>query len=91
MKFMIEEDNRINIITSQRDRLRSTWREIRDEKLKLKGSLLEKGLSLTEIRRERIYRKLKKEQKDCSKRIRHLEREINRIRSFRSSLIKKQE
>jgi predicted transcriptional regulator len=35
-------------------------------------------------RRDRIYRKLKKEQESASKQICHLEREINRIRALKN-------
>ncbi len=64
---------------SRRDRLRGEWREIRDERLNLRNAFLEKGLTRAEIRKDGSYGKLKKKQADISKRIRHLEREINRI------------
>jgi uncharacterized coiled-coil DUF342 family protein len=75
-----EKNNRIREIIGRRDELRSRWREIRNERLKLRESLLEKGKVQAEVRKDTVYKKLKKEQEGVSKQIRHLEREINRIR-----------
>ncbi len=81
---MTKEENKIDQLISRRDALRSDWREVRDERLMLRRSLLERGLEPKEIRRDRLYRKLKKEQSGFSKQIRHMEREINRKRSKKS-------
>ncbi len=78
---MTKEDAKIDQLISRRDTLRLNWREVRDERLILRRSLIERGLEPNEIRRDRLYRKLKKEQSGFSKKIRHLEREINRKRS----------
>lgn len=78
---MTEKDNGIEEIIIRRDRLRAGWREIREKRLDLRNRLIEKGLTRAELRKERFYKKLKKEQEYFSKRIRHLEKEINRRRS----------
>ncbi len=80
---MTEEDKEMKELISRRDALRSNWREVREKRLMLRSSLLERGIEPNEVRRDRLYRKLKKEQSGFSKQIRHLEREINRKRSLK--------
>jgi len=54
--------------------LRKKWAEIRSEKLRRKQDLLNKGFTVMEIRKDREFRHLKKEQKKISTLIRHQER-----------------
>ncbi|MFC1668805.1 hypothetical protein ACFL20_00310 [Spirochaetota bacterium] len=62
-----------------RDDLRSEWKEVRQLKLNRKEELLFRGLTLKEIRKDRLYRELKKKQRHHSKVIGHIEKKISRI------------
>jgi len=61
---------------NERNMLRSRWREVRNLRLSLKISLSDSGKTINEIRHNRDYRRLKKEQKLLSKMIKHIERKI---------------
>ena len=55
------------------DGLRSEWRRVRRERLRIRDSLAEKGFDRAAIRKNREYRELKKRQKSLSNMIRHIE------------------
>ncbi len=67
-------------LEANRDILRSRWHDVRNERLELKSNLLGRELSLNEVRHDRAYKRLKKEQKHMSKLIKHIENEICRMR-----------
>jgi hypothetical protein len=60
----------------ERNILRKRWHSIRNERLNLKKKLSDSGETVCEIRHDRDYRRLKKEQKLLSKLIRHIERKL---------------
>jgi hypothetical protein len=62
---------------NERNLLRSTWRDIRNARLALKNEMIAMDIHAAEIRHNREYKKLKKEQKILSKMIRHLEKKIS--------------
>jgi len=71
-------DNKIKVLLLSRDQLRSQWNEMKSEKLCRKSRLIKDGLSVVEVRHDKIYRTIKKKQKSFSKMIRHAEIKINR-------------
>ena len=70
--MMIEEF--AELIVAKRDR----WREVRQLRLNRKEELLSRGLDVGAVRRDREYRRLKKEQHALSVALRHLEMKRNR-------------
>ncbi len=61
--------------------LRHEWRQARDEKLSRKKDLLSGGHDMAAVRRDRLYRDLRKRQHGVAVRIVHLERTMNRKRA----------
>ena len=57
---------------------RDEWRKVRKEKLKRKEELLSQGLDKRVVRKDRVYKGLKKRQEYLFKNIRHIERRLNR-------------
>ncbi|MBN2041457.1 MAG: hypothetical protein JW864_15565 [Spirochaetes bacterium] len=57
---------------------RVKWKEVRKIRLKAKKELENKGLSVQEIRKNKEYCRLKREQMLLSKYIKHLEKKYNR-------------
>jgi hypothetical protein len=66
------------LLLNERDKLRDTWRDIRTKRLELKNILAAKDVSVNDIRHNKDYRILKKEQKHISKMIKHIENKIYR-------------
>jgi hypothetical protein len=75
-------DDRERTITVNLEDLRARWHEVRQKRLQLKRELLSQGSTLAQVRGNRLFRSLKKEQRCYSVRIRHLERALNRMRSI---------
>ena len=65
-------------LIAERNKLRDTWRDIRTKKLDLKNILKTDEATVNEIRHNKDYRILKKEQKQISKMIKHIEIKICR-------------
>ncbi|HOT46929.1 MAG TPA: hypothetical protein PLM53_16360 [Spirochaetota bacterium] len=61
--------------------LRHEWRQARDEKLTRKKDILAGGHDMAAVRRDRLYRDLRKRQHGYAVRIIHLERTMNRKRA----------
>jgi hypothetical protein len=61
--------------------LRHEWRQARDEKLSRKKDLIAGGHDMAAVRRDRLYRNLRKRQHGFAVRIVQLERIINRKRA----------
>jgi len=66
------------VMIKQRDSLRIRWHEVRVTRLELKKTFLDENISLTDVRHNSEYRRLKKEQKHISKMIKHIEYKICR-------------
>lgn len=64
-------------LKEERDILRFRWHSIRDARLALKRNLSGSGKTVIEIRHNREYRRLKKEQRALSRMIRHIEKKIH--------------
>ncbi len=71
-------EHKSDVLMSKRHQLRIRWTETRDKKINRKIELLRQGLTINDVRHDKIYRALKKEQKYLSKMIRHIEIIINR-------------
>jgi len=69
---------KMEILAEKRDILRSNWREVRTKRLKLKNIMIDRECSIAEIRDNREYKELKKEQKHLSRMIKHVEHKIIR-------------
>lgn len=63
---------------TQRDSLRGRWHDVRNARLELKRKLMDENLSISGVRHNLEYRRLKKEQKHISKMIKHVEHKICR-------------
>jgi hypothetical protein len=63
------------------DKTRDDWRKVRDVRLALKEKLLSLGVEKREIRRDKKYRALKKEQERLSGVLKRLEKRLNREHS----------
>lgn len=63
------------------DTARDEWRKVRDVRLALKEKLLSLGVAKSEIRRDKKYRELKKEQERLTGILKRLEKRLNRARS----------
>lgn len=57
---------------------RAQWRIVRAKRLQRKKELMSQGIDIKEIRRDGLFRRLKKEQQSLSKVIKHIERKINK-------------
>ncbi len=57
---------------------RDEWTRVRDLKLKRKEELLDSGLDKKEVRKDRLFKELKKQQYGISKVIRHKQKRLNR-------------
>ena len=66
---------------SEWDSLRLKWREVRDSRLLLKRELLKSGLEQSAVRKNREYRRLKKEQDRLSTLMKHIEKRLNKKRA----------
>ena len=62
----------------ERDKLRIKWRDARTERLNLKNTLISLGKTVIEVRHNKHYIKLKKEQRHLSRMIKHIENKISR-------------
>lgn len=71
-------EHKLDVLVSERLQLRIRWREARDKKINRKIELLRQGLTIDDVRHDKFYRALKKNQKYLSKMIRHIEIKINR-------------
>jgi hypothetical protein len=60
---------------------RALWRNVRDERLKLKRELEASGLDKTAVRKDLEHRRLHKEQDRLSTIIKHIEKRLNRKRA----------
>jgi hypothetical protein len=60
---------------------RNKWRKIKSDRLVYKKKLFDSGLNINNIRKDKIYKSLLKDQKLLSKQLKHLEKKINRKRS----------
>jgi len=78
-------NERLQILIKIRSQKRAEWRAVRMDRLKIKNDLAQKGFNVTEIRKSKEYKLLKKKQKFLSKEIRHLEKKVNKILSARES------
>ena len=58
---------------------REEWRRVRALRLNKKDEFLKIGLEITEIRKDKEYKELQRQQKRLSKEIRHLEKKLNRF------------
>lgn len=76
-------------LEEERDELRKRWRMARERRLALKQEMMERGTGLESIRKDKEYRKLKKEQARLSVLIKHIEKKINRMRVSNSGKEKK--
>lgn len=61
--------------------LREEWKKTRREKLALSRQMAHTGAALSSIRRDAVFRTLRKRQKRISVLIRHIEKKINRLRA----------
>jgi hypothetical protein len=61
--------------------LRDRWREARGRKLSRKQELVSLGKDIASVRHDRLYRDFLKEQRGLTRRIRHLEKTLNRKRA----------
>lgn len=57
---------------------RKEWRRVRLERFEHRDKLISQGLSKREVRKDKYYRKLKKEQHYLSRVIIHLDKRLNR-------------
>jgi hypothetical protein len=62
-------------------RLREEWKNIRRERLALRRQMALAGAESRSIRRDSVFRTLRRRQKRISVLIRHLEMKINRLRA----------
>lgn len=62
-------------------RLREEWRKIRAAKLKRKTELQTSKYDKNKIRRDKVYKSLRKKQHRISVRIKHIEKKLNRMQS----------
>ncbi len=62
-------------------RLREEWKKTRRERLALSRQMALTGAVPSSIRRDAVFRKLRKRQKRISVLIRHIEKKINRLRA----------
>ena len=60
---------------------RKKWRAVRSDRLSRKKELIAPGGDISSVRRDRLYRELKKRQRRFAARIVHLERKMNRMRA----------
>jgi hypothetical protein len=60
---------------------RAEWRSLRKEKLQRKSELVARGMPQVDIRKEKAYKQLNKQQKRITARLRHLEKKLNRTRA----------
>lgn len=60
----------------ERDYIRVRWHEVRTERLELKNELIKENKSISDIRHNHEYKRLKKEQKHISRMIKHIENKI---------------
>lgn len=65
----------------RRDALRESWRAVRVERLARRDELVAAGKSASDVRADRIYRKLKKKQKGYTVQLKHVEGRISRERA----------
>jgi hypothetical protein len=63
------------------DDARNEWRAVRSDRLSRKKELIAPGCDISSVRRDRLYRELKKSQRMFAARIVHLERKMNRMRA----------
>jgi exonuclease VII small subunit len=61
---------------------RAVWRRIRSRKLERKEELLRQEVDARRIKKDSIYKKLEKEQSQLSKKIKHIERKLNRKQAY---------
>jgi hypothetical protein len=59
-------------------RMRDEWKKIRADKLMRKDEIESPGYDRGNIRKDKIFKKLRKEQDGISKLIRHAEKRLNR-------------
>lgn len=76
---MIDHNKNINIIKDDIPITRDEWRRVRSEKLTRKSDLVALGYDKRKIRKDKIYKKLRKEQDRLSKLLRHAEKRVNRV------------
>ena len=60
---------------------RDEWRAVRSDRLSRKKELIAPGGDVSSVRRDRLYRELKKRQRRFAAQIVHLERKMNRMRA----------
>jgi hypothetical protein len=65
-------------IINKRNSLRIRWHDVRTARLELKKTLMDENMSVSAVRHNPEYRRLKKEQKHISKMIKHMEYRICR-------------
>jgi len=68
----------LNELKESAARLRSLWSDVRGKRIQRKGLLLNEGIAVGDIRKDKEYRALKKAQRRLGVRIRHIEKEINK-------------
>lgn len=73
-------ENGYGLIELKRDlqKKRAVWKRIRNRKLVRKEELLRQEFDARRIRKDRTYKKLQREQSQLSKKIKHIERKLNR-------------
>ena len=81
---MISNNNDIILLKAEISHKREQWRNIRNTRLNKKNELLSNGYLIKEIRKQKEYRQLKREQNLLSKEIKHLERKLNHKLSGRT-------
>ena len=57
---------------------RYEWKSIRTKKMERKKELINQGMVKKDVKKDKIYKKLEKEQKHLSKQIKHIEKRFNR-------------
>jgi hypothetical protein len=70
----VDERDLIENITAMRIR----WRDARERKLSRKREIMALGRDVDTVRHDRLYRGYQKEQRSFFRRIRHLEKKLNR-------------
>jgi len=71
-------EHKLDALILERLQLRVRWNEAGERKKNLKNDLIRQGFTIEDVRHDKIYCKVKKEQKHLSKMIRHIEIKINR-------------
>lgn len=86
MKDVNTTGERVSQLRLEMEKKRDEWRRVRDDRLGLKEKLLSLGMDKREICRDKKYRALKKEQEHYTRILRHIEKQLNKELSGKSSM-----